>query len=214
MAVSPLKLFIHRFVEPNAERMQGSGAVRMDARLRECYEAFMRILALILILTATPTVAQVSITTIGATDARQCFKNAASEYSSDTDPCDEAIRDSGTQRSDLAKTYVNRGIIHNRTGALQSAIEDFDNALLINMDLAEAYLNRGNAWFLAGRLDDALADYQQAIEMDVSQPWAAWYNVGLAHDAQKKPEQARDAYEKSVALNPEFSPAKEKLANR
>ncbi len=161
-------------------------------------------------LTANAT-AQMSVTTFGATDAAACYENANSAFSSDTDPCDTAIKDPALTRGDQMKTYVNRGIIHNRNLDLEAAIDDFNAALEIDDELAEAYLNRGNSYFLTGRFDDALEEYEAALANDISKPWAAWYNIGLIYDAKKEPAKAREAYAKALALKPDFVLAQQKL---
>jgi tetratricopeptide (TPR) repeat protein len=163
-----------------------------------------------LVLTANAT-AQMSVTTFGATDAAACYENANNALSGDADPCDKAIKDMGLTRGDQMKTYVNRGIIHNRNLDLDAAINDFNAALEIDDGLAEAYLNRGNSFFLGGRYDDALAEYETALANDISKPWAAWYNIGLVHDAKKEPAKARQAYAKALALKPDFVLAQTKL---
>ena len=160
-----------------------------------------------------PAAAQMSVTTIGATDAVGCFQNAADEFTSETDPCDRALKDPGTTRADRKKTLVNRGVIHNRNGNLSAALNDFNNALQIDGDLGEAYLNRGNSHFLSGRYDDAMSDYRRALDLDVSKPWAAWYNIGLVYQAQKNADKAREAYENALSANPNFTQARQKLEN-
>lgn len=105
-------------------------------------------------------------------------------------------------------------MIYNRAGALDAAIADFNAALDIDDDLAEAFLNRGNSYFLMSRFDDALADYHRALELDVSKPWAAWYNIGLVYAAKKQPDKAREAYEKALEINPNFMLARDKVEGR
>lgn len=156
--------------------------------------------------------AQMAVTTFGATDAAACYENASSEMSHETDPCDQALARGGLTRADRLKTLVNRGIIHNRNGDLKSAVDDFNAALDIDSSVGEAYLNRGNSYYLSGLYDAALADYDAALENDVNKPWAAWYNIGLAYEAKKDKEKAREAYEKALELNPSFSPAQLKLS--
>jgi len=172
------------------------------------------LIAALSFLAASPAVAQLSVTTFGATDAALCYQNALSQFSRDTRPCDTALSDRTTIRSDRKKTLVNRGIIHNRNDDLNAAIDDFNAALAIDSGLAEAFLNRGNSYFLGGRYDDALAGYERALALDVAKPWAAWYNIGLVHDAKKQPQKAREAYEQSLELNPDFTLARMKLEGR
>ncbi|HXI87283.1 MAG TPA: tetratricopeptide repeat protein [Parvularculaceae bacterium] len=163
------------------------------------------------ILGALPAAAQMSITTLGQTDAVACYHAANDNLVRDTADCDRALANA-MSRSDRKKTLVNRGIILNRKGDLQAAIDDFNAALAIDPALGEALVNRGNSYFLGSRLDDALADYQKSLEFGVSKPWAAWYNIGLVHEAKKDKAKARDAYEKALELNPNFDLAKAKLA--
>ncbi len=161
----------------------------------------------------SPAIAQMSVTTIGATDAVSCYENARNDFSRDTNPCDDALDDNSMSRSDRKKTLVNRGIILNREGDVGAAISDFNKALDIDGSLGEAYLNRGNSYYLMRRYDEALADYQQSLETDLTKPWAAWYNIGLAYDAQKMSEKAKEAYQTALDLNPNFSQARQKLEN-
>lgn len=126
--------------------------------------------------------AQLSVTTIGASEAAECYNNANDGFSRDTGPCDQAIRDVSTTRSDKKKTYVNRGIIHNRNNDITAAVADFNAAIAIDEMIAEAYLNRGNSHYLSSRYDDALADYRHSLALDVHKPWAAWYNIGLVYE--------------------------------
>lgn len=159
-------------------------------------------------------VAQLSVTTIGASDARTCYDNAFSGSSSDTTSCADALRDPLISTSDRRKTLVNRGIIHNRNGDIQAAIDDFNAALASDPNLPEAYINRGNSHFLAGRYDLAITDYERALATGLKKAHIAWYNIGLAYESKGEPEMARAAYEKALALNPDFSVARTKLATR
>ena len=110
-------------------------------------------------LSATPpALAQMSVTTIGATDAVSCYENARNDFSRDTDPCDKALADRTMSRSDQKKTLVNRGVIYNRGGEVGAAIDDFNEALDLDGALGEAYLNRGNSYYLMQRYGDALAN--------------------------------------------------------
>lgn len=165
----------------------------------------------LLIFLVLPANAQMSVSTLGATDAAACYRHANDQFSTDTESCDRALRDRKTTREDRLKTYVNRGIINNRNGAVQAAVDDFNAALEINSDSAEAYLNRGNSWYRARQYSDALTDYKIALELDVNKPWAAWYNIGLVHDALGETEKAKQAYQTALELNPNFVLAENKL---
>lgn len=156
--------------------------------------------------------AQMSVTTFGATDAQQCYRNAADDFSRDDEPCDLALK-GPLSADDRKKTLVNRGIILNRKGEVQKAVDDFNAALGIDGSLAEAFLNRGNSYFLAARYGEAESDYAQSLKLGVRKPWAAWYNIGLAREARSDREGARAAYRAALDLNPDFTLAQQKVAN-
>lgn len=155
--------------------------------------------------------AQLSVSTFGATDAQACYEDARDDRATSVERCDAALAGQAMTKRDRLATFVNRGIIHNRAGRLNEALADFDKALEGDAGLGEAYLNRGNAQFLAGRYDLAIADYEKSLDTDLSKPWVAWYNIGLAREQQKDARAARTAYERALEINPEFGLAREKL---
>lgn len=155
--------------------------------------------------------AQLSVSTFGATEAQSCYQDARSDSATSVDSCDAALAGQALTKRDRLATLVNRGIIHNRAGRLSEALADFDKALEGDGALGEAFLNRGNAQFLAGRYDLAIADYEESLDTDLSKPWVAWYNIGLARAALKDARGARTAYERALAINPDFGPARKKL---
>ena len=171
-------------------------------------------LTLLLVALAPVAKAQMSITTIGATDARTCYHDASDGLSTNVDSCDTALRDGTLTRRDYNSTLVNRGIILNRAGDYAAALDDFNKALSKNPNLAEAFLNRGNTHFLMRDLDAAISDYESAIAKGLKKSHVAWYNIGLAYDAKKSPKQALVAYKKALEIDPEFSLAQQKLAQR
>ncbi|MEM8771728.1 MAG: tetratricopeptide repeat protein [Pseudomonadota bacterium] len=162
---------------------------------------------------SSPAAAQTAITTFGATEAGACYENAQNALSEDTAPCDDALRKKSTTRVDRKKTLVNRAIILNRRGDVGEALADIASALEIDLSFAEAYLNRGNSYFLLKRYDEAFADYERALSLNVSEPWAAWYNIGLVHDARNETRNAQEAYRKALALKPDFQLALAKLSD-
>ena len=154
------------------------------------------------ILGATSASAQMAVTTFGATDAQACYEDARSERETSTDNCDAALAGQALTRRDRLATYVNRGVVNNRARRLTEALADFNAALDADPTLGEAWLNRGNARFLAGQYDLAVADYEKSLDASLSKPWVAWYNIGLAREAQKDARGARTAYERALACDP------------
>lgn len=172
----------------------------------------MRIAVMIAAMAAvSPAGAQMSVSTFGATDAQGCYEDAQSETAISASRCDDALRGEALTKRDRIATLVNRGIIQNRAGRLDEALADFNAALEQDPALGEAWLNRGNAQFLLGNYDLAIADYEKSLDTDLSKPWVAWYNIGLAREALKDARGARTAFERALDVNPDFGLAKEKL---
>jgi tetratricopeptide (TPR) repeat protein len=166
---------------------------------------------LIALLSPGAALAQMSVSTFGATDAQLCYEAAADDFASNTDDCDEALKGGTMTARDRIATYVNRGIILNREGRLEEALADFDTALEKDGEVAEAFLNRGNTYFLMRRYDEAIADYEASLRYDLGKAHVAWYNIGLAQEAKRDDVKAKDAYRAALEINPEFGPAQKKL---
>lgn len=155
--------------------------------------------------------AQMSVTTFGATEAQRCYEAARDEFSGDVSACDEALRSQAMTGRDRIATYVNRGVVLNRTGDLEGALRDFDKALIEDANLAEAFLNRGNTYFLMRRYDEAIADYEASLANGIEKSHIAWYNIGLAREGKRDAIGARDAYRRALDINPDFGPALRKI---
>jgi len=155
--------------------------------------------------------AQMAVSTFGANDAQLCYQAAADDFASDTADCDKALQGGALTARDRIATRVNRGIIYNREGKLDAALEDFNKAIEKNGELAEAFLNRGNTFYLMRRYDEAIEDYRTSLQFNLKQSHVAWYNIGLALEAKKDDVQAKEAYRTALEINPEFGPARKKL---
>ena len=173
--------------------------------------AFLATTALASALLAPAASAQLSVTTIGATNAQACYEDARG-MTSDAARCDEALEEDALSPKDRQATLVNRGIIHNRAGRYEKALADFDAALDRDPALAEAWLNRGNTLLLTGRADAAIENYQAALDNGIGAAAIAWYNIGLAYEAKDDAAKAREAFTKALEIDPAFALARDKLA--
>lgn len=163
-------------------------------------------------LAAPAATAQVAITTLGATEAQACFRDAGDGVTSDTSRCDQALRDPNLVPRDRQATLVNRGIVLNRAGQAAEALAGFDSALAADAALAEAWLNRGNSLYLLGQPEGALADYRRSLALGLRRDHVAWYNIGLVHHARGEIDEATRAWLEALARNPDFTQAAERLA--
>ncbi len=93
-----------------------------------------------------------------------------------------------------------------KKGELQSALEDYNQAIEANPENSEAYNNRGNAYFFLNQPEEAIKNYNQAIKLNPELS-RAYYNRGFAYQRQGKTELAVKDFNKTLSLNPDYLPA-------
>ncbi len=96
------------------------------------------------------------------------------------------------------KAYVQRDY--------QSAIANYDQAIILNPQGASAFLNRGIAHYKLGNLDAAISDYDIAIRLDLKDA-IAFFNRGNAHSDLGNLDAAISDYDNAIRLDPNDAPA-------
>ena len=100
----------------------------------------------------------------------------------------------------LATAYNNRGVAHKFKGDFDRALEDYDQAILLNPSFANAYNNRGVIYRLKGEYDRATRDYDQAIWLDSNVP-ASFYNRGIAYSEKQDYDHALGDFDVVLRFN-------------
>jgi len=67
--------------------------------------------------------------------------------------------------------YGNRGIVYQKLGQLEWALEDYDEAIHLNPEYAYAYNNRGLAYKELGQKAEAIADFEKSITLSDNPQW-------------------------------------------
>jgi len=162
--------------------------------------------------------AQNSSTVIGGGSlARECFdlsQHAAMSRSAsrmDVAVCDKAVFQGSLNKSELAATFSNRGVIHMAMEELKEAYRDYNRAIEIDPLLGEAYINRGNLWFAVQKFEEAVKDYDKALELGAAKSFVALLNRGLAHENLGGFLQAKKDYTAALNIKPEWTLATDKL---
>ncbi len=109
--------------------------------------------------------------------------------------------------SDRVATLVNRGVILHKLQRVQSAMDDFNNALRIMPEQADAYINRGVARLTLNEFDAALADIQRGIELGPSEPALAYFNRAIAYERIGRIPEAYYDYQRALKAAPDFAAA-------
>ena len=152
-------------------------------------------------------------TTFGSDNASRCYQESNAPFSDyGIRYCTAAIRNDDLVLRDLAATLTNRGIIYSANGQLESAMKDHNEAMLISPDMGKIYVNRGNVYHQYHEYEKALADYDKAIELANVPLDIAYYNKALSLIRLKRWDDAREALEQALEINPESGRVKRKLA--
>ena len=117
--------------------------------------------------------------------------------------CTALIQSSQNNPEDLATAYIDRGNGYQDSGEYDRAIQDYDQAILLEPDSALAYYDRGNAHDSKGEYDRAIADYDLVIQLapEGDHAYYAYYGRGYAHSAKGEYDLAIKDYDRAIRLN-------------
>lgn len=173
----------------------------------------MRVILLLVALTQGVTAWSQNKTTFGSTNASRCYQESNSPFSDyGLTFCNDAIEDDAMMIRDLAATYTNRGIIYAANGKLEEAMADHSQAALLAPDMAKIFVNRGNVFHQIHEFERALEDYDTALQLANVKLDVVYYNISLALIRLKRWDDAREALEKALEINPNSGRVKRKLA--
>ena len=155
--------------------------------------------------------ASASTDVIGGGLAHECATRALAGKSGTPvlNVCDLAIEQESMDKSDLAKTYVNRGVVHLRRGSLEKCRADLASAEHLMPNLAETFVNRGALYIREKQYQAALDTINQGLALNPSEPEKAYYNRALAYEMMGELKPAYLDYRKASQINPKWpEPAK------
>ena len=118
---------------------------------------------------------------------------------------------------ELIQDFPNIPLLHNISGACNSALGEIDSAIIsfnkaieLKPDYDEAYFNLGVAFHQTGQLGEALNSYERAISIKHAYP-TAHNNLGLIALSQGQLDNALKSFEWAVAYGPEYAEAHNSL---
>jgi tetratricopeptide (TPR) repeat protein len=121
---------------------------------------------------------------------------------------DFRIKSSLLAQSDFkdAIVYFHRGLNRHTFGDIKGAIEEYNQALLLQPNFAEVYYKRGISRHKLGDLKGAIADYTQAINLNST--YAGVYNNrGFTRHDFGDLKGAIEDFNQALSLNPNFPEA-------
>ncbi|MBT3625543.1 MAG: tetratricopeptide repeat protein [Gammaproteobacteria bacterium] len=172
----------------------------------------MRWIIYLIIISGTQLAHATSKTTFGSDNATRCYQESNTPFSTHgLMYCSDAISKDGLLLRDLAATHTNRGIIYAANGQLDRAMKDHNKAASLAPEMGKIYINRGNVYHQTKNYVTALADYDKALELANVPLDIVHYNRSLALIRLKRWDDALDALQAALAINPESGRVKRKL---
>jgi tetratricopeptide (TPR) repeat protein len=129
--------------------------------------------------------ATAAVVVLGNSDARMCYEAADSPMSPDSRDirrCDDALLREPLTNYETVATHVNRGILRLRRGMIDTAIADFDRAIMLDPNQPEAYLNKGAALLRREDAAEAMGLFTNALERNTTRPAVAHYGRAIANE--------------------------------
>ena len=92
-----------------------------------------------------------------------------------------------------------------RMADYESALEDYARAERLTPKTGALHLNRGAALIGIGDYNGALVSLNRSLELDTQDPYAAYYNMGVAHENLGRAQTAYESYQTALELKPDWS---------
>jgi tetratricopeptide (TPR) repeat protein len=162
---------------------------------------------------AATTSAGAAVLVLGNSQAHDCYLAAKAGI----DPragimmCNGALQQDAMTSKDIAATHVNRGVLYDLVGRNQEAFDDFNDGIRRNPELGDGYLNRGVSQIRMKRYDDAFADIQKGIQVGVTEPAVAYYDLAVAEEDLGRVRDAYFHYKHALEILPGYTPASQAL---
>ena len=102
-----------------------------------------------------------------------------------------------------AEQHLEVGLELHQQGRFEEAIQDYNEAILLDPQRVEAFNNRGRAYLNIDQAGKAIEDVDQVLRLD-PQLAEAYYNRGLAYSKLGQAEKADADFDQAIRLDPEL----------
>jgi tetratricopeptide (TPR) repeat protein len=122
--------------------------------------------------------------------------------------CDNVI--SKDSARDMIDPFFIKGIYYANTRQYEKGIAQFDSCIRRDWKFTEAYIEKGIAFFEQKNYDVAINTFRMAATVSNTYP-DAYYWIGRCYEAINKKEEAEQYYERAIALDKNFTEAKDAI---
>jgi len=125
--------------------------------------------------------------------------------------CNSALENEALTAHDRAGTFVNRGTMEIALNRVPQAMADYDQGIEIMPTLGDSYVDRAGAFIYTHQYALAIADANKGIQLGPTLPFVGYYNRAVAEHLSGDLQHAYFDYQKTLELEPRFTPASEQL---
>jgi tetratricopeptide (TPR) repeat protein len=157
--------------------------------------------------------AQALVMVVGNALAHDCFTTAkiGKDPLGGIATCNMAIDNELLSPHDRAATMVNRAAMEMQLNRVTDAMADYNQGIVMFPTMGDAYVDRAGAYITQKRFDEAMSDVNKGLELGPSYPFVGYYNRAVAEQLTGNYHQAYLDYQKTLALEPKFTPAADRL---
>lgn len=137
---------------------------------------------------------------------------AGATAGNDSDGDGEIVLTPGSQRQSDASSLISEGVRLAGVGDHEIAIQNFTEALPLDVEPAFVYKQRGASYQALGQYEAAIRDYGQSIELNQEDP-TTFYNRGIAYMALQNYAAAIADFDAVIQFDPEFVDAYSRRAD-
>lgn len=174
----------------------------------------VRAAAALAVILFVPGIPQASTRVIGGGMATDCSIEAlAGRHDNEVlHLCDMALEGQILERSDRAKTFVNRAVVYFWRNNHPAAERDLSSAERLMPQLPEVYINRGALWVKQRRFAEAVTEIDRGLALSPLEPEKAYFNRALARQGLSDHGGAYLDLRKALQLKPGWEPAQRQIA--
>jgi tetratricopeptide (TPR) repeat protein len=126
--------------------------------------------------------------------------------------CDDAIKSEQMDRTDMASTWVNRGILEMSRERYKNARGNFKEALNLIPKLPEAHVDMGSALINLQQYAEGAKETELGLSLGSHEPERGYYNLGIAYEEMGDLQKSYESFRHASELAPNWEDPQKQMA--